>query len=249
MAIYMQRMFLFLLMNLLVGSCAYLLAFRYFKFKNALDSWIFCFLLYLAQIVSTELMLGIEARLFLLNLLILNSAILFAVWMITRKRQSNIFEHDNFLKIITADRSLLFVLSVLLGFALVEIGINLVNPPFGWDSLNYHFTFPVEWLKNGNLNIPITINDDPSPTYYPINGSLFFLWLMLPFRSVFFADLGQAPFFFLSLLLAFSIARKMGVSKELSYLAACLFVLIPNFFKQLQIGYVDLMVAALFMGA
>ncbi|MCX5696497.1 MAG: hypothetical protein NTU54_00745, partial [Candidatus Omnitrophica bacterium] len=245
----MESMLILLVMNLLVVFSAYLLASRCFKLKNAIDSWVLVFLLYFTQIILTELMLGIEGRLFLLKLLILNSAILFSVWMITRKRQSNILGQENFLEIISADKSLLLAICVLSGFALAKISINLVNPPFGWDSLNYHFTFPVEWLKNGNLNMPITINDDPSPPYYPLNGNLFFFWLMLPLKNVFLADLGQLPFFVVSFFLTFSISRKMGVSKELSFFSSCLFVLIPNFFKQLQVAYVDIMVAALFMAA
>jgi hypothetical protein len=136
-----------------------------------------------------------------------------------------------------------------LGFGLVKIFVNLINPPFGWDSLNYHFTFPVEWLKHGNLDNPITVFDDPSPSYYPVNGSLFLLWLIFPFQNVFLADLGQIPFFILAFLLVFSISRKLNFNRYDAYLAASIFTLIPNYFKQLEITYVDVMVAALFLAA
>ncbi|MCX5703088.1 MAG: hypothetical protein NT066_01125, partial [Candidatus Omnitrophica bacterium] len=136
---------------------------------------------------------------------------------------------------------------VILSFGLIKCFINLLNPPFGWDSLNYHFTFAVEWLKHGNLDIPITIFDDPSPSYYPINGSLFYLWLMLPLKNVFLADLGQIPFFILSLLAIYNISKKLGLNRELSFYASALFLVTPNIFKQLQIAYVDVMVAGLFL--
>ncbi|MDI6758751.1 MAG: hypothetical protein QMD94_03650, partial [Candidatus Omnitrophota bacterium] len=48
-------------------------------------------------------------------------------------------------------------------------------------------------------------------------------------------------------LAVYSIARKLKLNKELSYFCAALFILIPNFFKQLQIAYVDVMVAGLFL--
>jgi hypothetical protein len=234
-------------MNGIVLSSAYLLTFRLFKFKNAADAGIAFFLLYLSQIILTELMLGIEMRLFLLKLLILNAAILFAVWIITRKRPLNIVTGEETFGLLKSDKAALLAFSVLMGFAIVKIVINLVNPPFGWDSLNYHFTYPVEWLKNGNLNMPITINDDPSPPFYPINGSLFFFWLTLPLKDVFLADLGQLPFFIAAFLLVYQISRKLGTGQRGALLAACLFLLIPNFFKQLRVAYVDVMVAALFL--
>jgi hypothetical protein len=136
---------------------------------------------------------------------------------------------------------------VIVVFASIKIIVNLINPPFGWDNLNYHFTFPVEWLKHGNLENPITISDDPSPSYYPINGSLFYLWLLLPLRNVFLADLGQIPFFVLTFLATYNISRKLGLTRQLSFYAAALFFIIPNFFKQLSIAYVDVMIAALFL--
>jgi hypothetical protein len=141
----------------------------------------------------------------------------------------------------------LFLISAVICYAIVKLFVNLVNPPSGWDSINYHFTFAVEWLKHANLTMPPTVFDDPSPTYYPINGSLFYLWFIMPLRNVFLADLGQVPFYILSVLSVYSIARKCGLNKNYAIYSAGLFLLIPNFFKQLQIAYVDVMVAGLFL--
>ena len=70
---------------------------------------------------------------------------------------------------------------------------------------------------------------------------------MLAFRDVFLADLGQFPFFILCFVAVFQIAGRVRLSREYSFLAASLFVLIPNFFKQLEIGYVDVMLCAFFL--
>jgi len=242
-------MITFFLMNLMVMSTAYLLVSRALKIKPLTECLIGVFLVYLSQIVVTEMALGIFGQLYLTNIILLNFIIFLWVYFATRNLPAA-FKSDPSAGTIPAflqNKIILFLISIILVFGLVKIAINLVNPPFGWDSLNYHFTFAVEWLKNGNLNIPITICDDPSPSYYPINGSLFYLWLMFPLRNVFLADLGQLPFFILGFLAVYDIARKIGLAKNYSFYAAALFLIIPNFFKQLSIAYVDVMVASLFL--
>jgi hypothetical protein len=236
-------------MNFIVILSSFFITYRLLRITNLIDSLICWFIIYLTQIILSELILGVLGTLYLGNVILFNLLLLLVIWLFTKNRRSSlglsgvVVNKNEFLK----NKVVLFTLSVIFCFSLVKISINLVNPPFGWDSLNYHFTFPVEWLKHGNFDIPITIFDDPSPSYYPINGSLFYLWLMLPLRNVFLADLGQLPFFVLSLLAVYGISRKIGLNKEKSFYAASLFLLIPNFFKQLQIAYVDVMVAGLFL--
>jgi hypothetical protein len=97
--------------------------------------------------------------------------------------------------------------------------------------------------------MPVTVFDDPSPSYYPINGSLIYLWLMLPLDSVFLADLGQVPFFVLGFASVYALARRFKLSSEYAFFGAVLFTLVPNYFKQLEVAYVDVMVGALFLAA
>jgi hypothetical protein len=239
---------IFFLMNILVGVSAYLLAFKIFKFRSFLETCLGSFLFYISQVVITQLVLGIIGLLYLPDLLFINILILVVICLVAKSKKTSLnLEHRIIYPTeLFKGRLNIFLLSVILGFAAVKIAINLVNPPSGWDSLNYHFTFPVEWLKHGNLDIPITINDDPSPSYYPINGSLFFLWFMLPFKSVFIADISPLLFFIMGFLAIFSLARRLNISREYSLLAAIVFSLIPNYFKQLEIAYVDIMVSTLF---
>lgn len=242
-------MLILFLMNFMVGLTAYFITYRLLRFRNFLDS-IFAFsLLFFSQIIVTELILGIAKTLYLHDVIFLNLAVLLSVWTIVSQRKSSFSFKNTKAAIIELikNKIVLFALTVIFVFGFVKVFINLVNPPFGWDSLNYHFTFAVEWLRHANLDTPITVFDDPSPSFYPINGSLLFLWLALPLRNVFLADLGQLPFFILALLAAYGIARKIGLKNEISFYALTLFTLIPNFFKQLQITYVDVMVAALFL--
>jgi len=242
-------MAILLLMNLIVGMSAFLLNYKILKFSNFIDSILSLFILYLAQIVSTELLLGIAGILFLQNVILVNFVIFLIVWFVTLNKNYffGLTDTRGALSELLNNKIILFIITVIAAFASVKIFINLVNPPFGWDNLNYHFTFPVEWLKHGNLINSITVFDDPAPSYYPINGSLFYLWLMFPLKNVFLADLGQIPFFVLALLATYNILRKLRVNREMSSYAAFLFLIIPNFFKQLSLAYVDVMLAGLFL--
>ncbi|MDD4910324.1 MAG: hypothetical protein PHR44_06605 [Candidatus Omnitrophica bacterium] len=235
---------IFLIANYLVFLNVRLIIRRFFAAEDGESGLIVFFILYLAQVIISLELLGILRILSLFNALILHSLILLTGLVFIRQSCPAKISHKPG---IALSKPAVFVLAFIAGFAIVKIFINLINPPFGWDSLNYHFTFAVEWLKNGNLDNPIVVSDDPFPAYYPINGSLLFLWLILPFKSAYLADLGQLPFFIIAFFAVFSIGKKLRLNNEHSFFASSLFVIIPNFFKQLQIGYVDLMLAALFL--
>lgn len=242
-------MILFIVMNFIAGITAFLITRGAFGFYDITDSIILWFSIYFSQIVLSELILGIAGKLYTGNLVLLNTA--FLLMAIFYCKSFPPFEKGRikggFPKGIFDNRVILFCISILLGFGIVKIFINLVNPPFGWDCLNYHFSFPVAWMKHGDLRIMTTIADDPSPPYYPINANLLFLWLIMPLKNVFLADLGQAPFFILAFLSIYNICKKLGVNRELSFYSAGLFLITPNVFKQLEIAYVDVALAALFL--
>jgi len=242
-------MIISLLMNLVVVASAFLVTYRIIRADDFIDSLLSLFILYFAQITACELILGSLGILYLSNVILLNLLILAIIYFVTKDMGSsfNARQVRELYRELAGNKLILACASVLIGFGFVKLFINLVNPPFGWDSLNYHFVFPVEWLKHGNLDTPITVFDDPSPSYYPINGSLYYLWLIFPLKNVFLADLGQFPFFLLAFLAVFNISRKLHLNNELSCYAAVLFSLIPNYFKQLGIAYVDVMVAGLFL--
>jgi hypothetical protein len=242
-------MLICLFLNILLLACASVIVFKILKIKSAIDSIIALFVVYFALIVFIELALGIAGLLYLKNVIYLSCLLFLVAYLLTRKKGFNLtdFSLAVYFKKLLSNKLFTFIFCVAASFAIVKILVNLLNPPFGWDSLNYHFTFSVEWLKHGNLNVPIVIFDDPSPTYYPLNGSLFYLWLILPFKSVFLADLGQLPFFVVAVVSVYGISRKLGLSRTYAFYSGALFTLIPNFFKQLQIAYVDVMVGSLFL--
>lgn len=189
----MMPIIIFLLMNSIVIISSFIITRKLFRISNSADFLISWFIIYFSQIVLSELILGIAGILYLQNIILLNIVILLIVSLNANNQKSftstnqafwpfrlhQYFDRNNkegekspIIQLLN-DKSILFIISLISGFVLIKVFTNLINPPFGWDSLNYHFTFPVEWIKTGTLNNPIVVNDDPFPSYYPINGSLF----------------------------------------------------------------------------
>ncbi len=239
-----------LILTLSVASTARMLVSRLMPAAALPQQGIGIGLLCLAQIVLIQTALGACGALRDSAVISVSLCISAAAWLFLRhlpaRNTSGILPT---LEQALAERTVRIAVAFVAAFAAVKIGLNLVNPPLGWDSLNYHLVFPAEWSKNASLVTPITINDDPAPTYYPINGSLVFLWLLWPFRSTLLPDLGQVPFFFLGMAAVYGICRTLNIERRLAILCACLYGLIPNLCKQLEVSYVDLMVGALYLCA
>jgi hypothetical protein len=244
-------MITFLLLNCPVLLLATVITHAYSAHKLALDKVLSVAVLYFLFIILVEQLLGLLNILTLENILLLNClGMAYALFLIRCHKDkargaggplegiAGIFPESTFA---------VLVLSLIAGFALVKLSFNLINPPLGWDSLNYHFPFAVEWLKHKNLDTPLVVSDNPCPSYYPLNGSLVYLWLIFPFKNVFLADIGQFPFFVLAFLSVYNICSKLGVSRMYSFFSASLLTVTPNYFKQLSIGYVDVMVCAWFL--
>ncbi len=245
-----MEFFTFLILNGLAGTSSYLIAFRILRLSRSLDQAASWFLVYIAEIMLSVLALGIDGILTLQKLALFHALVLILLIIHTRKLKSLPFNTANIahaLQELNASRFARLGLSTIIAFSCIKIFINLTNAPLGWDCLNYHFVFPVEGIHHGNLQTPIIINDDPAPTYYPLNGSFWYFWLMIPFQSAFFANIGQIPFFIMTFFMIFAIARAYGLNRAYSLLPAILFILIPNVFKHYKLAYVDMMVAAYFV--
>lgn len=239
----------FLILNSLVLFSSFKIAQRFFHLDYVYDRILGTILLFLAQIVLTCQILGLAGILDVNRLVVINLAIAFLVWVASNKKSNThrLKTDQDFSELFTKKRIVIFCAAAIIGFGLAKGFVNLVNPPFGWDSLNYHFTFPVEWFKSMTFYMPPTICDDPTPTYYPLNGGIFYFWLIAPFRDVFLADLGQVPFLLISFVAILSLCRKMHISQELSFYAASLFAIMPNVFKNIEIAYADIFVVAIFL--
>ncbi len=152
----------------------------------------------------------------------------------------------------------------LLSFAMLagSMAAHLAAPTVEYDELTYHLHFPVQWLNQGRLFLIDTPFGDAAPSYAPVNGELWFAWLMAPFFGwagpvgTFklagvdaLARVGQFPFFVLLALSLLLLARDLGAHSRSVYLPAVLLPFVPWFTRQAATASVDLMMAACLMAA
>lgn len=211
------RVFVAVLLNGLVLGTAVAVQRRYFSASSypRHQRWLIVALLAWSFVTLITLGLGLAGGLRLRYALMFVSA-LFAttIWMMTRSTEAprgwSVLRLD--LRIPGAGR-IEYGMALLAGALLVVLaGVNLVSPPANWDSLTYHLAFPTEWYQTGRLTIPTMGFGDLAPSYYPVNSSLLYLWLLLPFGSLAVADVGQASFVGLLALAVYALGRALNQS-------------------------------------
>ena len=157
-------MLIFLLMNSVVIASSLLLACKVFKFNLSIDYLITLFILYLAQIIATELFLGIFGILYLKNLILLNAGLLFLIWFTTRNKKftCSFTGIKDALTQLFSDKVILLATAVILGFALVnQLGGDLsgfTKPVGDWPFWQFwHWKLQFMPLFKGGLNVSPSI--------------------------------------------------------------------------------------------
>jgi hypothetical protein len=247
-------MLIFIIGTAVIVLSSYFVASFLSEKERGIDFVISWFMLFFAQIVLVDLILGIAAKLYFHNIFILHLVICLSSFLFLRKRIQFQVLHLN-PRFILTNKLLFFAISVFFGFFLVKFWNKLINPPVFPDVLQYHLSFPATWIRNGNIINPLVAygrNDHPvniiAMTYYPMSAEFYFHWLMAPLRNAFLADVGQAPFYILGILAIYSILRKFSLKKETALFLGVLWALIPNLFKQMGKGALaDVMTSAVFL--
>lgn len=213
-------------------------------FDNIIKTSIFVF----TQIIISSLILGnlglikISSFIFLHFFILLFSIIL---WLKFKKKSDNIKSSFN------NNPSYFFVIFPL-GFIIVILISSLVTGlfllPYEYDSLTYHLFFPLVWLKREVLQIIHTPFGDQAPAYSPLNGELFYMWLILPFKSDLFAKVGQFPFYILSAIILYQISVTiLNIKKEYAVFSPFFFLISSSIFKQSITPNIDLIFTSTFL--
>jgi len=175
------HMYLLILNSFAIALSAYFLV-SFFSIKKTGDFILTWWLMVVAQIIFIETVLGIAGALYLENILFFQGMVLLSGLILFKKAayQPPVAGLKN-IRFIYGSKILIFALAVFLAFFLPKFWAAWIKPPLSADALSNHLTFPVTWLKNGNLNNPMLIfgtgvsrgvSQAPSNSvsYYPFNA-------------------------------------------------------------------------------
>jgi hypothetical protein len=246
----------YIIVNLLLYTSWFLLLFRKRKALSFVDRLTGTFVLALAQIVLTEMLLGIIfRRLHMIPLMALNlgisSVILIAVLRaIDVKTVINEIRDEvrGLVRLIRGDVILLLVFTVFVILIVYIVFLGYLFPPYTWDGLWYHLPIVGRIIQSGAIQeYPAPFMIDQFMNIFPKNIELFFIWQIIFLKSDLIVDLSQLLFALAGILTVYSIAVKIGVDRRYAIYSGLLFFFTPIIILQSKAAYVDVAVSVLFL--
>lgn len=263
--------------NLLLFFSWYVLLFRNKNSLSFIDRILGAVVLGLAQIILTEMVLGILLKklyarpLFILNvsisLVILILAVVirkpvFSVVSGTNTRYKNsviswhvtdIFKElkgkiNQFFNMLKSDWILLSIFILFFFYFSYLLFIGYLFPPYTWDALLYHLPTVGFILQSGAIEqIPYNELIYTFINIFPKNIDLFFLWNVIFLKSNTIVDLSQLFFTVTGMLAVYSMAVKLKIKEKLAIYSSFLFFFAPVIILQSTANYVDVSVSVLFL--
>jgi hypothetical protein len=267
----------YITVNLLLFFSWHVLLFRNKNSLSFIDRILGAVVLGLAQIILTEMLLGIVLKklyatpLFILNVSI--SLVILILAVVIRKpvfsvasgtnpgrknsviswHLTDVFKELNdkinqFFNILKNDWILLTIFILFFFCFGYLLFIGYLFPPYAWDALLYHLPTVGFILQSGAIE-QILYNQliYTFINIFPKNIDLFFLWNVIFLKSSTIVDLSQLFFTVAGMLAVYSMAIKLKIKKTLAIYSAFLFFFAPVIILQSTANYVDLSVSVLFL--
>ncbi len=243
-----------------VLSFSIILSFDILSFSLARKGWrrfISTFVLFYAQVISTEFILGMLSLLTRLNLVLLNVLIATVIFLLVRQKYgSNVYSRyiRDFIRIgkgwirgIKEDGWFLALLILALGIGAWVMFLGLLFPVIDVDGNAYHMTFIINAIQTHSIaSLPTSI---PWLAGYPKGGELIQMWnVIVPYNEAL-ADLAQLPFLVLGVVSLYELALRVGVNKRDAKFGSLLLVFLPIVINQAKTTYVDIIFCSLFLAA
>ena len=262
----------YIIVNLFIFSSWYIFLFKRRYYISFIDRLIGTFILGLAQIIFTEMLLGVlfkrlfAAPLFLFNisisLIVLTLAIIFdknnnpplpslskggmggLKGILSEFKDKTI----QFFNIIKRDIVLLCIFILFLISVCWIIFTGYLFPSYTWDALWYHLPTVGYIIQSGAIQENITPSFiDLFINIFPKNIELFFIWNTIFLKSDIIIDLSQLFFTIAGIFTIYSIAVKLGLKEEYAVYSSLLFFFAPVIILQSTTNYIDIAVAVLFL--
>ena len=251
----------YITVNILLFSSWYLFLFNKRASLSFVDRLIGTFILGLAQIIVTEMILGlIFKKLYADPLFWVNIVMTFTILSFTLSNNKdgfsligNVISEFNekacdFFGIIRSDIILLALFSLLVIKICWLIFIGYLFPSYTWDSLSYHLPIVGNIMQSGAImENPANFELDTFINIFPKNIELFSLWNIIFLKSRIITDLSQLPFVIIGIITTYSIALKLKISEKSAIFSALLIFFIPILLLQINTNYIDIAVSVLLL--
>lgn len=252
----------YLSINLLLFSSWYILLFSKRTALSFIDRLIGTFILGLAQIIATELILGIVfKKLYADPLFAINIIVSLAVLSLSFFNNKNGFfiksakkefkdKTSDFFRTIKSDFILFILFALIIMNSCWLIFLGWLFPSYTWDALWYHLPIVGHILQNGAiLENPSSFMIDTFINIFPKNMELIFLWNVIFLKSDVVTDLSQLPFALIGVLTTYSIAVKLKIREKCALYSSFLFFFTPIIILQSTTNYIDVAVSVLLLAA
>lgn len=212
------------------------------------------FILFYAQIIASEFLLGSVSLLYQLSLVVLNLLVsLLLLYVLAQKYGRKVFikywknlkqTPGNFITTAKSDPLWSVLLAMGVGLVIWIIFLGIIFPVTDFDGNSYHMTYVAEFIQSHNFYDQAT--SLVWLTGYPKGGEFIQLWTVAIAHNDMLVDLTQVPFLALGVYALYSVALALGAQKKNARFASLLFLFLPIVINQLKTSYVDVMLCSLF---
>ena len=232
---------------LIFFSYYYLLSIFFLESKSS--KILLTFVMSSAQIVMTELLLGLSHNLYLSHLIVLNLLIVFLLVPTGYLQRKYSFLSVLKTDIISTRESFsaakdVYTISlgilVLLTYAWILIAAYYL-PPRGIDDLAYHLPTIFEYIQSHQIKLlPVELRHHFA---FPENAELLFMWPTIFSGNQRMVDGVNIPFVFISMLTVYALLRHFDIHRKDALFSAMLYALCPVVIFQSGVNYIDIIVS------
>lgn len=206
-----------------------------------------------AQIIMTELLLGVGHMLYLSSVVMMNLLITLLLLMAGyrfRKRpfgpvlQADLTRFNCFWAAAGDGYTIILGILLLATYSWVFVA-SYYLPPRGMDDLVYHLPTIFEYIQTHEIRLlPVVLRHHFA---FPENAELLFMWPTLFAGNQRLVDSSNIPFVFLSIPVVYALFRHFAISEKDALFASLLYALCPVVIMQSGVNYIDIIVSLFFL--